>query len=202
MKISKLTGLGFWLVVLLNTSSCYFTSLHPLPIKAELDRELIGCWKSLPEKDQKPQTSGWVLFLEDQNGTLQIVLMKNAYQYEEMYRGFCSEINGEKYLNVKLISLGTGVQKPEMDKNYYLVHYRIDHRKRLETRLLREEGLKQAVKDRRLQGTLLGKSEELTLTDTTENLLAYIQAQKPEVLLGEKLFDAEKTNQLPKPQTR
>jgi len=178
-------------------SGCYFTSVNPLPKSPAVDPALLGWWKTLPEEKTNPQEQGYFLFLEDKDGYFQAVLVNNLYQYDELYRGFCSEINGEKYLNLKLIAMGSEKAGPSADKNYSLAHYKISGGKRLEITLLNEEVFKQGLTQKRLKGSLPKKSEDLVLTDSTENLALFLRSQEPASLLDKPLAPAEKMTELP-----
>jgi hypothetical protein len=123
--------------------------------------------------------------------------MNHAYQYDELYRGFCSEINGQKYLNLKLISPGKENQAPAADKNYSLVHYKITGGKKLEITLLKEDGFRQALAKKQLKGSLPEKGEDLVLSDSTENLVRFLRTQDQENLLDKPLAPAERTTELP-----
>ncbi|NTV52897.1 MAG: hypothetical protein HGA76_07800 [Candidatus Firestonebacteria bacterium] len=191
LKVCVLIGWGFLI------PACYFTSINPLPKSPAVDPGLLGCWKvQCDEKTPSPEQN-YFLFLEDKDGFFQAVLLNDHYQYDEFYRGFCSEINGQKYLNVKQLSWGNEKSGPAMDKNYSLVHYKITEGKRLEITLLDEDKLKEALAKKRLQGSLPKPSDDLVLSDSTENLAAFFGKQDPVGLLGKPLAPAEKTTELP-----
>jgi len=194
-------GWKFGLVMLLSlgTGACYFTSANPLPKSPAMDKELLGWWKVQPDEKNNPQEQGYFLFLEDKDGYFQAVMVDNLYQYDELYRGFCSEINGQKYLNVKQISLGNEKAAPSADKNYSLIAYKITEGKRLEITLLNEDVFKQALSKQRLKGTLPKKEDDLVLSDTTENLARFFRSQAPGTLLDKPLSPAEKMTELPAP---
>jgi hypothetical protein len=188
--------IGIALLVWLGLSGCYFTSKNPLPLKPEVDKELLGGWRALADQ-KNPTADGYAVFVKDQNGWLEVLLMERYYESGEIYRGFCSEIKGEKYLNVKKVNFGKGGQQADLDANFYLLHYRIVARKRLEISMLNETLFKQAVKTRQLAGRLSPKEDDFTLTCPTNQLVAFLSRQKPAELLGEPMTPMEKTDQLP-----
>ncbi len=184
------------LLTVLSLSGCYFTSENPLPKKPEMDRELLGWWEMVP--DQKdPSAAGWAVFAADKDGWFQAVLLEKYYENPETYRGFCSEIKGEKYLNVKKVNILKEGRQAELDENFSLIHYRITGGKRLEMHMLNEALFKQAVKSRKLAGFLSPKEDDLNLTCTTEQLTDFLSRQKPKDLLGEPLRPMERTDKLP-----
>jgi hypothetical protein len=189
--------IGVAVLVCLGLSGCYFTSQNPLPQKPEVDKELLGGWRAVADQ-KNPSADGYAVFVRDQDGWLEVLLMERYYESSEIYRGFCSEIKGEKYLNVKKVNFGKSGQQADLDANFYLLHYRIVGRKRLEISLLNETLFKQAVKTRQLAGHLSPKEDEFTLTCTTDQLVAFLSRQKPTELLGEPMTPMEKTDQLPK----
>jgi hypothetical protein len=187
-------GLLLWA---LGSSACYFTTVNPLPKSPAMDPELLGWWKAQPDEKNNPAEHGYFLFMEDKDGYFQVVLMNNLYQYDELYRGFCSEIKGQKYLNVKLIALGNEKQGPIADKNYSLVAYKIVEGKRLDISLLNEEVFRQALAKKRLRGPVPKKGEDLVLSDSTENLALLLANLDPASLLDKPLVPAEKMTELP-----
>jgi hypothetical protein len=199
MKLKFMLRIGLLLGIGLGTSACYFTSVNSLPMKPEFDKELLGWWQTVPDEGKSPQTLGHFLFLEDKNGFFHVILMEKNYAFDEWYRGFCSEINGEKYLNLRQISPGDGKQMPTMDKEYYLVHYKIIDHRRLETALLNEETFKQAIKNHKLKGTISARGDDFTVTDSSENLAAFFQSCKIQELLDKDLNPAERVVTLPEP---
>jgi hypothetical protein len=184
------------MLVLFCMSGCYVTSTNPLPVKSEPDKELLGIWHETSDKKDSPSSSGYMVLAEDLDGWLQIMFMEDSYGNGEIYRGVCSEIAGEKYLNLKKVNFGKGGQRPEFDESYTLVHYRITNKNRLELAFLKDEIFKQAVKNHELAGRLSPDGDDLTLTCTSEELADFVRRHKPEEFLDEPDL-MEKTNPLP-----
>jgi hypothetical protein len=184
------------MLVLFCMSGCYVVSKNPLPVKSAPDRELLGTWREAGDKKDSTSSSSYMVFAEDQDGWLQVMIMENSFDKGEIYRGICSEIAGEKYLNLKKVNFGKGVQRPELDENYTLVHYRVANNKRLELATLNDPIFKQAVKSHELAGILSSDGDDLTLTCTSEELADFLRQHKPEEFLDEPDL-MEKTNPLP-----
>ncbi len=182
-------------VLCLGLSGCYFTSEHPLPKSPEVDRDLLGWWRTAPE-DPK-EAPGHLLFLEDRDGTLQVVVSEGAYRYDETYLGSCAEVGRARFLNLKKLSRDTQTGDPVLAEDHYLVHYRVVGQRRLELSLLNEDLFKQAVQAGRLQGRISAKGDDLVLTDSPERLAAFLRSRSQAELLGEKLAPAERVERLP-----
>jgi hypothetical protein len=199
MNLQRIVPMMLCVMLGLSLNACYFKSVNPLPPSAELDKSLLGWWRAAPDEDKNPQHQGYFLFLEDKNGLFQVVLLDQQYQFDEQYLGFCSEINGEKYMNLRQVSIGDGKRAPVVDPHYYLVHYSIKDKKQLEMSLLNENYLKQALKNKQLKGTQT-KGDDLLITDTSERLSAFLAAQPMAELLDKKLTPAEEVNAVPEMQ--
>lgn len=184
-----------FVVLCLGLTGCYFTSEHPLPKSPKLDRDLLGWWRTVPEDPKDPP--GYLLFLEDRDKTLQVVVLEGEYSYNETYRGFCSELNRGKYLDLRKLSLDAKTGDPVLAKEHTLVHYRVVGRRRLELSLLNEDLFKQAVKEGRLQGRLSNDGNDLVLTDSTEHLAAFIRGRSQAEIPGKRLATAVRVTRLP-----
>lgn len=68
---NRLLSLMLSAVLLLTLTSCYFTSMNPLPKNTEPDQALLGFWQNLPGEGQSQKELAYLLFTES-DGYLQI----------------------------------------------------------------------------------------------------------------------------------
>jgi len=127
-------------LLLLSLSSCYFTSQNPLPKISDPDKALLGFWQNLPSESQSNKELAYLLFTEH-DGYVQIQVIEDHFSSNETYRGFSTEIAGEKYLCLKLVTAKTGKVDLETQKEYYFAHYRINRKQELEITLLNTKTL-------------------------------------------------------------
>jgi hypothetical protein len=196
-KVNRLWKIVPLMLVLLSLSGCYVTSKNPLPVKLEMDKELLGAWREVDVKKGSSHYSGYIVFAEDKGGWLQIMIMESYFEKGELYRGVCSEIAGEKYLNLKEVDFTEGGQRAELEENYTLIHYRITKNNRLEMAEFKEELFIKAVKEGQLAGILSPDGKDVTLTCTSEQLADFLRRHKVGEFLGEPNL-LEKTSRLPK----
>lgn len=157
-------------------ASCYVSSVNPLTKESALDKSLLGFWESLPEPDAKASDKGYLLFLEDQNGMLDIIMYEEDFKFSEHYRGFCSVIAGEKFLNVKPIkSLQDGINV-RAEEEFYIVNYTGNGRDEINLQLLNEEFFQSAVQSKKIAGRKPANNfQPVVLTASAENLAVYFQ---------------------------
>ncbi|MEW6515926.1 MAG: hypothetical protein AB1439_03325 [candidate division FCPU426 bacterium] len=142
-------------------ASCYFTSLHPLPVSSTIDNALLGLWQSAPASDDKESKPSYLLITKYEN-RVWITIFEDFYRASELYLGYCSVIKGEKYLSVQLskpVSQGTTMAA---DEGFLLVHYSISPTGQLKLTLLNEDFIEKAVSQKSLSGTLDNKEVQLT----------------------------------------
>jgi hypothetical protein len=178
------------------TTSCYFTSKHGLPKSLEMDQTLLGMWETIPQESEKSKEKGYLLFLEDDEGSIHIVAWEGNYRYTETYRGFISEVKGNNYLNVKEIRV-----KTPTTEDYFIVGYEIKNKDSLEIALLNEDAMEKAIQDKKVKGVVKkGKyTSEVALTASPEELARFFGAQKQANILDKKhLVRAKKIYTLPK----
>lgn len=176
-------------LLMLSLSSCYFTSMNPLPNTSKPDKALLGFWQNLPGQGESHKELAYLLFTEH-DGFLQIQIIEDHFSSNESYRGFSTEIAGEKYLCLKLVTAKTGQVDLETQKEYYIAHYRINRKQELEITLLNEKTITEAVGKKQLGGQVKkGQYGDLVvITASTEDLAAFFQKQPPARLKDSKLL--------------
>ncbi len=186
------------LLVILSTltTSCYFTSKQGLPKSPQMDQALLGMWETIPLEADQDKENGYLLFMEDTEGLIHIVAMEDYFRYTETYRGFISDINGKKYLNLKEIRM-----RIPTTENYFIVAYEIKNNKILEISLLNEGAMEKAVAEKKIKGTLEKNqyTSSVVLTASPEELADFFGKQKQTNILDKKLLArAKKIRRLPK----
>lgn len=167
-RLALLMGAFFFL------ASCYVSSVNPLPKESAVDSSLLGLWESVPEKEVQASDKGYVLFMEDQNGMLDIAMFDENFKFTEHYRGFCSVIHGQKFINLKAVkALPDGIHV-QAGEDYYTVHYQADSPDEIAIRMLNEEYFQDAILNRRVDGRKAANNyEPVVLTASADHLLQF-----------------------------
>ncbi len=169
-----------WLgLVALLLWGCNIESPNPLgdPAAAVIDPDLPGIWYAVENEGEGAEFYA-AIFQRDQ-GRLHIIYFSDAREEDLIYlEGFISEINGQRFLNLKLIDR----YAEEDDQNYIFFPYDIDKKGQLVTRTLKTEFFTQAIEDGAIKGSVSDSEffTSVTLDDSTQNLVAFIAKHKKE----------------------
>ena len=177
-KLSFLFALG----LLISLAGCLPVSQNPLTSveNATPDSRLAGVWYGKSGADE--------IFLHFVPGTaaqMEIVEVdheKKGAAHTLLYTALPSTLGAERYLSVR----------EGKDKPYYLIHYKVADRT-LKIWLMSETLLAKAVKAGKLKGAVSEKKQsdgtlnrDITITDTTERLAAFVKKSDPEKLFDQK----------------
>ncbi|MBN1595593.1 hypothetical protein JW933_06670 [candidate division FCPU426 bacterium] len=198
LLLRKVLVLG---LILFGTSSCYFTSIHPLPKTEAVDSSLLGLWEAVPDETEKTDTPNYLLILGDKSGALQIVVLEGYYEHSETYWGHASRINGEKFLSVKSMKATPDGAALTSETHYSIVHYRLQGRQQLEITLLNEAKILEAVREKQLAGKTSSThlAAEVQVTATPEEWAVFLKKHPlSRILAREKLLLAKRVYSLPK----
>ncbi|MCD4813302.1 hypothetical protein K8S19_06375 [bacterium] len=189
-------------VTTLLFSGCYFTSLHPVtenPVPGS-DPALLGLWKTVATQSDNSQEENYLLFMEETDGHILVVLMEDYYRFSEIYRGFISDVNGDKYLNIKKVKSDEKKHVRHSDTGYFIVQYEITEGSQLNIRTLREAQIEKAVKQKVLAGRITRNryTDDIRITAASERIAAYLASQTlSELLETTNMITAKKINELP-----
>jgi hypothetical protein len=171
-------------IFLFLLSGCVLTSVNPLgnPEAPVTDPDLPGLWVR-----SDPSDEGYMLITDNQDGYYSFFTLDQNYKSEDklFYKGFVTEIGGKKFLSIKMISINRLTQVI-IEPEYNLAYYRIDNKDQLVLSLLSKKFFEDAVNAGSLKGEITVSKYSNTsvkLTDTTENLAAFISAQDINALI-------------------
>ena len=176
----KTLSLLFSLVCLLGLAGCLPVSQNPLsaPEEAAADSHLPGVWYGKSGEDEI-----FLHFVPGQAAEMQIVEVdheKKGEAHTTLYSMFPTVIGGQHYLNVR-----EGKNKP-----YYLARYHLSDAGALTIWLMSEKAAAKAINSRKLKGQVVEKQQssdrDVTLSDTTEHLAAFVRKSDPQVLFDQK----------------
>jgi len=195
MPIS-LKKLPFLLLVSLffTLAGCLPLSQNPLssPESATADPRLGGVWYGKSGGDEI-----FLHFVPSQTAQMQVVEVdheKKGEAHTTLYTVFPTVLDGRHYLNIQ-----EGKGKP-----YYLARYQLTDSGELSIWLMSEAAASKAIKKGKIQGKVVEKPGndqtplcDITITDSTKNLAAFVTKSSPELLFDQK-FATFKKVPLPK----
>jgi hypothetical protein len=105
---------------------------------------------------------------------------KKGAAHTTLYSMFPSVIGGQHYMNVR----------EGKDKPYYLARYQLADEGTLSIWLMSDKAAAKAVKSGKLKGKVVekqqGSDRDITLTDSTEHLAAFVHKSDPQILFDQK----------------
>ena len=173
------------LALIFSLAGCLPVSQNPLSSleDATADPRLDGLWYGKSGEDEI-----FLHFVPGDTAAMQVVEVdheKKGVAHTTLYTVFPSVIGGQHYLNIR----------EEKDKPYYLAHYQVADGT-LKIWLMSETRGAKAVKSGKLKGKISEKGKatdkngalfpEITITDTTEHLAAFVKKSDPEILFDQK----------------
>jgi hypothetical protein len=101
----RITAVMFCLLLLFLATGCPYESCNPLgkPSDAKIDEKLLGGWKF---EDKEKKESGLVTISRFNDSELLIIIKDEGKGEQGIMRGFVTEIDGEKFLNLQDIKGG------------------------------------------------------------------------------------------------
>ncbi len=171
------------LLLALFLPACVPESESPIsdPAKATVDKRLLGVWagKMIGEKEDQ-----YIHFVEAENSITEVVLVthqKKRGPGVSFYEMYPTVIGKKQYMNVKSSvhdDLKTPEQVKEMESHgYFFTRYQITKKGILKIWIMMDEEVREAVKKGQLKGKIArGGEGDVTITDTRENIIKYIEA--------------------------
>ena len=100
----------FCVLMIFLLTGCPYESLTPLsdPAEAKIDKKLLGRWKF---EDKEKKESGLVTISRFNKNELLIVLEEEGKKEQGMMRGFVTDIDGAKFLNLQDMQEGYAARK-------------------------------------------------------------------------------------------
>lgn len=182
--ISRLAAL----VLFLSVFGCGPLSKFPLsqPGEYEPDQRLVGIW--LFKADEK---ESYFHFSKERNGWSDMVAVdydtKGRMGYG-VFKVFTTPIDTHHYMNIKIINIG--VLEMGDTPSYILAKYEIVGKDKLYIRLLSSQEVAQGIEDGVLQGEIKNKKKnEIYITDSSENLIRFIERSDIDKLFGNSPFE-------------
>jgi hypothetical protein len=178
----KKLPLLFTLALLLNLAGCLPVSQNPLSSieNATPDPRLPGVWYGKSSEDEI-----FLHFVSGDSAEMQVVEVdheKKGAAHTTLYTLIPSTIGDQRYLSIR----------EGKDKPYYLAHYQVANGT-LKIWLMSDKILAKAVKAGKLKGTFSEKKQgdgsvdrDITITDTSEHLAAFVKKSEPEKLFDQK----------------
>ena len=177
------------LAVLLNLTGCLPVSQNPLstPENATADDRLGGVWYGKSGEDEV-----FLHFVPSQTAEMQAVEVdheKKGAAHTTLYTVFPTVLGAQHYLNIQ-----EGKNKP-----YYLARYQISGSGALTIWLMSETSAAKAVKKGKIKGKVVDRpmgdqapQRDITITDTTEHLAAFVKKSDPDLLFDQKFATFKK----------
>jgi len=185
----KKLPLLFTLALLLNLTGCLPDSLNPLstPENATADPRLAGVWYGKSGEDEV-----FLHFVPGQKAEMQVVEVdheKKGLAHTTLYTVFPTVLGEQHYLNIR----------EEKGEPYFLAHYQLTGNGALTIWLMSENSTAKAIKKGKIKGKVVEKSSgdhtpqrDITITDTTANLAAFVKKSSPDLLFDQKFATFKK----------
>lgn len=173
------------LAIMVSLTSCVY-SKNPLGNKerAIIDPNLLGIWYMTEEQD--PETEHYLAVSMDPDGFLKFITFDNLGTEPGEMRGYITEIQGDRYLNLQMINIKGGSREPEDE--YIFAHYYIDSDNQLVYAAFNTKFFEEAVEGRDIEGELPNRDKlfsSLKLTDSTENIVKFLEKHRKKDYLDE-----------------
>jgi hypothetical protein len=175
-------------VLLALLCTCGVESANPLgpADKAVLDKALLGSWTSTDRKEPID-----VEISLKAKGVMRLVLTGGEKEEPLEFQGHVTQLGALRLLNLQ------GVEDGKVQGAFVFVRYAVRADGTLETWLLQDKVVSEAVQ----KGTLKGRPGSYggtVLSDTSEKIVAFVQSQRPEALFEAFQIFAKKPSAPPK----
>lgn len=194
----------FSIILLISSlilTACVPESENPIsdPAKATVDKRLLGVWAGKMSGEKEDQ---YIHFVEAENSITEVVLVSHQKKRGpgvSFYKMYPTTIGKNQYMNVKS-SVPDDLKSPEQVKKleshgYFFTRYRISEKGILKIWIMMDEEVSEAVKNGQLKGKIAKGDGDVTITDTRENIIKFIEADHKkdifELIFTFQKFDAD-----------
>ena len=171
------------LAIALTFSGCLAESTNPLspPEKAEADNQLAGTWHMKTEKGEM-----FVHFIPREPSRMLAIYVEveEGKPSASSYTFFTTTIGGNRFMNLQPEPM-RGEETKDKPK-YFFARYEISKGGELTVWLMNEDAAATEIEAGRVRGEVKGEGslKSASLTDTTENLAAFVKGAKLDALFG------------------
>ncbi len=174
----------FLLFISLFLSSCAVTSRFPLSQleEHEPDPRLTSIWLLKADKEEL-----YFHFSSEKDGKRGLALVSYGVDGRFGFYIFdviTTPIGNHRFMNIRILQIGHYDTKEDVP-SYVLAEYEINGNDELFIRMMSPEEVADKIKDGTLQGTIKSrKKTEVYITDTSENLIKFIESSDIDQLFG------------------